>query len=192
MIQWAADEGAAPGERLGRPRALDANAEIEDGGSVEQRDYGGRNVHYGVREHGMGAIVNGLNLHGLRAFGSTFFNFLDYMKGAVRLAALMHLPAIHVYTHDSIGLGEDGPTHQPIEQLAHLRATPNVNVVRPADANETALALAVRARADTTARARWCSAARACRSSTRTAIPDDAIDRGAYVLREGSQGASPT
>ena len=113
---------------------------IEDGGSVTPDDYAGRNVHYGVREHGMGAIVNGLNLHGLQAFGSTFFNFLDYMKGAVRLAALMHLPSIFVFTHDSIGLGEDGPTHQPIEQLAHLRATPNIYVVRPADANETALA----------------------------------------------------
>ena len=75
-------------------------------------------MHYGVREHAMEAIVNGLNLHGLKAFGSTFFNFLDYKKAAVRLAALMHLPVIHVYTHDSIGLGEDGPTHQPIEQLA--------------------------------------------------------------------------
>ena len=88
----------------------------------------------------MGAIVNGLNLHGLRAFGSTFFTFSDYMKGAIRLGAIQHLPAIYVFTHDSIGLGEDGPTHQPIEQLAHLRATPNLYMVRPAGANETALA----------------------------------------------------
>ncbi len=116
------------------------NTEIEDGGSVTRDDYSGRNVHYGVREHGMAAIVNGLNLHGLRAFGSTFFNFVDYNKPSVRLAALMGLGVIHVYTHDSIGLGEDGPTHQPVEQLTALRATPNVNVVRPADANETALA----------------------------------------------------
>ena len=139
VIQWAAAQvphlvsGSADLEPS-------TNTEIDGGGSVTRDDYSGRNVHYGVREHGMGAVVNGLNLHGLRAFGSTFFNFLDYMKGSVRLAALMHLPVIQVYTHDSIGLGEDGPTHQPIEQLAHLRATPNVNAVRPADANETALA----------------------------------------------------
>src|SRR5260370_36029041 len=88
----------------------------------------------------MGAILNGLNLHYFRAFGGTFFNFNDYMKGAVRLAALMKLPAIYVYTHDSIGLGEDGPTHQPIEQLAQPRAMPQINVVRPAGAHETARA----------------------------------------------------
>ena len=88
----------------------------------------------------MGAIVNGLGLHGFRAFGATFLTFSDYMRGAVRLSALMKLPSIWVYTHDSIGLGEDGPTHQPIEQLAGLRAMPRLNVVRPADANETALA----------------------------------------------------
>ena len=139
VIQWVA--GRVPtlvsGSADLEPSTL---TEIDDGGSVTRDDYSGRNVHYGVREHGMGAVVNGLNLHGVRAFGSTFFNFLDYMKGAVRLAALMHLPVIQVYTHDSIGLGEDGPTHQPVEQLAHLRATPNINAVRPADANETALA----------------------------------------------------
>src|SRR5258706_869206 len=88
----------------------------------------------------MGGVVNGLVLHGLRAFGSTFLIFSDYMKGAMRLSALMKIPSIWVFTHDSIGLGEDGPTHQPIEQLAHLRATPNMRVVRPAGANETALA----------------------------------------------------
>ena len=139
VIQWVA--GRVPtlvsGSADLEPSTL---TEIDGGGSVTRDDYSGRNVHYGVREHGMGAIVNGLNLHGVRAFGSTFFNFLDYMKGSVRLAALMHLPVIQVYTHDSIGLGEDGPTHQPVEHLAHLRATPNINVVRPADANETALA----------------------------------------------------
>ena len=113
---------------------------IDDGGSVAPGDYSGRNVHYGVREHAMGAIVNGLVLHGLRAFGSTFFNFLDYMKPAVRLASLMEITSIFVYMHDSIGLGEDGPTHQPVEQLATLRAQPNMYCVRPGDANETALA----------------------------------------------------
>ena len=99
--------------------------------------YDGRYLRFGVREHGMGGIVNGLAVSHLRAFGATFFNFLDYMKPAVRLSALMNIPAVWIYTHDSVGLGEDGPTHQPIEQLATLRATPNVTVFRPADANET-------------------------------------------------------
>jgi transketolase len=87
----------------------------------------------------MGAVVNGLTLTHIRAYGGTFFNFLDYMKASVRLSALMNIPSIWVYTHDSIGLGEDGPTHQPIEQLATLRATPNMTVFRPADANETSV-----------------------------------------------------
>ena len=97
----------------------------------------GRYLRFGVREHGMTTIVNGLALSYLRPYGGTFFNFMDYAKPAVRLAALMNIPAIWVYTHDSVGLGEDGPTHQPVEQLATLRATPNVAVFRPADANET-------------------------------------------------------
>src|SRR3712207_8819945 len=88
----------------------------------------------------MGAIVNGLTLHGFRAYGATFLIFSDYMRAAIRLAALMELPSIFVFTHDSIGLGEDGPTHQPIEQLAALRAMPRLHVIRPAGANETALA----------------------------------------------------
>src|ERR1700760_4854667 len=113
---------------------------IDEADSVEPGDYGGRNLHFGIREHAMGAIVNGLNLHYLRAFGATFFTFSDYMRGSVRLAALMKLGSIFVYTHDSIGLGEGGPTHQPIEHLAGLVAVPAPSVVRPAGANETALA----------------------------------------------------
>ncbi len=105
---------------------------------LERGRYDGRYLRFGVREHGMGAITSGLVLSGLRAYAGTFFNFLDYMKPAVRLSALMNIPAIWVYTHDSVGLGEDGPTHQPIEQLATLRATPNMTVFRPADANEVA------------------------------------------------------
>ena len=139
VIQWAA---AQVPELIGGSADLASSTltTIEDGGDVAPGEYAGRNLHFGVREHGMGAILNGLNLHYFRAYGGTFFNFNDYMKGAVRLAALMRLPAIFLYTHDSIGLGEDGPTHQPIEQLAHLRAVPQLNVVRPAGANETALA----------------------------------------------------
>ncbi len=101
----------------------------------------GRTLHFGIREHGMGAILNGIVLHGgTRPYGGTFLIFSDYMRPAVRLAALMKLPVIYVWTHDSIGLGEDGPTHQPIEQLSALRAIPGLDVVRPADANETAWA----------------------------------------------------
>ena len=109
---------------------------LEGDKSLEADDPGGRIMHFGVREHAMGAIVNGLVLSKLRAFGATFLTFSDYMRPALRLAALMELPVFHVFTHDSIGLGEDGPTHQPIEQLVALRAIPNMIVLRPADANE--------------------------------------------------------
>ena len=101
----------------------------------------GRVLHFGIREHAMGSIMNGITLHGLtRVYGGTFLVFSDYMRPAVRLAALMKLPVTYVWTHDSIGLGEDGPTHQPIEHLAALRAIPGLDVVRPADANETVVA----------------------------------------------------
>lgn len=104
-------------------------------------DWYGRTLHFGIREHAMGSILSGIVLHGpTRAYGGTFLQFADYMRGAVRLAALMNIPAIYVWTHDSIGLGEDGPTHQPIEHLASLRAIPRLSVVRPADPNETAAA----------------------------------------------------
>ncbi len=101
----------------------------------------GRTLHFGIREHAMGSILSGIVLHGLtRAYGGTFFTFSDYMRGAVRLAAVMGVPAVYVWTHDSIGLGEDGPTHQPVEHLAAVRAIPGLDIVRPADANETAAA----------------------------------------------------
>jgi transketolase len=104
-------------------------------------DWYGRVLHFGIREHGMGSILNGIALHGLtRPYGGTFLVFSDYMRPAVRLAAIMGLPVTYVWTHDSIGLGEDGPTHQPVEHLAALRAIPGLDVVRPADANETAVA----------------------------------------------------
>ncbi|HEX7351487.1 transketolase [Brachybacterium sp.] len=104
-------------------------------------DVYGRTLHFGIREHGMGSILSGISLHGLtRPYGGTFFQFADYMRGAVRLASLMKVPATYVWTHDSIGLGEDGPTHQPVEHLAAYRAIPNLSIVRPADANETAQA----------------------------------------------------
>jgi transketolase len=108
----------------------------DDAGDFRAGNYGGRNFHFGVREHGMGAALNGMAVSKLRAFGGTFFNFTDYMRPSMRLAALMEIPTIYVLTHDSIGLGEDGPTHQPVEQLASLRAMPHMIVMRPGDASE--------------------------------------------------------
>ncbi|UCE07745.1 MAG: transketolase [bacterium] len=109
---------------------------IENSTSFNKSNYHGRNFHFGIREHAMGAIVNGMALSKLRSYGATFFVFSDYMRPAIRLAALMGQPSIFIFTHDSIGLGEDGPTHQPVEQLASLRAMPSLEVIRPADANE--------------------------------------------------------
>ena len=108
----------------------------EGAGDFQSFSYGGRNLHFGVREHAMGAAVSGMVMSNLRAFGATFFNFTDYMRPSMRLAALMEIPALYVMTHDSIGVGEDGPTHEPIEQIASLRAMPNMLVLRPGDANE--------------------------------------------------------
>jgi transketolase len=112
------------------------NLTFEGAGDFYAGEYRGRNLHFGVREHAMGAIVNGMSVSRLRAYSATFFNFSDYMRPSMRLAALMETPSIFIFTHDSIGLGEDGPTHQPIEQLASLRAMPNMLVLRPGDANE--------------------------------------------------------
>lgn len=109
---------------------------FEGAGDFEAENYAGRNFHFGIREHAMGAVLNGMSLVKVRAFGSGFFIFVDYMRGSLRLSAFMELPVIYVFTHDSIGVGEDGPTHQPIEQLAHMRAIPGLIVIRPADANE--------------------------------------------------------
>ncbi|WP_199099094.1 transketolase [Dyella sp. ASV21] len=148
----------------------------------------GRNIHFGVREHAMGAIVNGLAAHGgFIPFGSTFLIFSDYMRPPIRLAALMGLHIVHVFTHDSIALGEDGPTHQPVEQLANLRAIPNLVVIRPADANETAVAWRVAVEAHgpvalvltrqnlpTLDRQRYASA--------------DGVRQGAYILSDAPSG----
>lgn len=147
----------------------------------------GRNLHFGIREHGMGAILNGIALHGgTRPYGATFLQFADYMRGAVRLAALMSTDVYYVWTHDSIGLGEDGPTHQPVEHLAALRAIPNLSVIRPADANETVQAWAAALKAP---------AAPKALILTRQNVPvldgtaekaAEGVARGAYVLVESS------
>ncbi|MFD5247865.1 transketolase [Amycolatopsis sp. NPDC058340] len=146
----------------------------------------GRTLHFGIREHAMGSILNGIALHGgTRPYGGTFLIFSDYMRPAVRLAALMRLPVVYVWTHDSIGLGEDGPTHQPVEQLASLRAIPGLSVVRPADANETAHA--------------WKAVLEdiggpAGLALTRQDVPTlegtsaEGVSRGGYVLAEASSG----
>jgi transketolase len=186
IIQWAAAE--VP-EMIGGSADLAPSTLtlIDGGGSVEAGEFGGRNLHFGIREHAMGAIVNGLVLSGFRAYGAGFLIFSDYMKGSIRLAAIMGIPSTFVFTHDSIGVGEDGPTHQPIEQLVTLRATPNLDVVRPAGFNETGLA--------------WRHALRQTDRPTvlalsrqglpvwdPAAVPDDAIERGAYVLRDSAGG----
>jgi transketolase len=107
-----------------------------DASDFSSENYAGRNFHFGIREHAMGAILNGMSLVKVRPFGSGFFIFVDYMRGSLRLSALMEIPVIYVFTHDSIGVAEDGPTHQPIEQLAHMRAMPGLITIRPCDANE--------------------------------------------------------
>jgi transketolase len=163
---------------------------LEGYGDLQVETPNGRNLHFGVREHAMGAILNGMALHGgLIPFGGTFLVFTDYMRPAIRLAALMELPVIYVWTHDSVWIGEDGPTHQPVEQLAALRAIPNLEVMRPADANETAAAWRV---------ALERSDGPTGLVLTRQALPilerDEArgaeeLERGAYVLRDGHSGS---
>jgi transketolase len=167
------------------------NTKIESSGVFSHHAYHERNIHFGVREHAMGAIINGMALHGgVVPFGGTFLVFSDYMRPAIRLAALMGVPSTFVFTHDSIGLGEDGPTHQPVEHLASLRAIPGLTVFRPADANETAAA--------------WVTALslkgpRAFALS-RQALPilevgadvmRKGVARGAYVVAEAEGGQKP-
>jgi transketolase len=149
----------------------------------------GRILHFGIREHAMGGILNGITVHGgTRVFGGTFLVFSDYMRGSVRLAALMKIPVIYVWTHDSIGLGEDGPTHQPVEHLAALRAIPGLDVVRPADATETAIAWRTtlehtdRPTALVLSRQNLPVLDRSVYSSA------DGVAQGAYVLAEASTG----
>jgi len=155
---------------------------IDGSESYSAADYDGRNLHFGVREHGMGSVVNGMALSHLRSYGATFLVFSDYMRAPIRLSAIMEVAATWVFTHDSIGVGEDGPTHQPIEQLASLRAIPGLDTIRPGDANETVAA--------------WRATMKAGSSPTalvlsRQAIPTldrekyasaDGLERGAYVL----------
>jgi len=152
--------------------------------AVSRTDFGGNYLHYGIREHGMAAAMNGITLHGgFRAYGGTFLAFADYCRPSIRLSALMGIPVTYVMTHDSIGLGEDGPTHQPVETLASLRAMPNLTVIRPADAVETAEAWEIAATAKTTPTVLCLS-----RQGLPTVRTDHTCEnrtrRGAYLLRE--------
>jgi transketolase len=189
VLQWAASR--VP-ELVGGSADLSPSTltTIADAGSVERDSFDGRNLHFGIREHAMGAVVNGLTLHYLRGYGSTFLVFSDYMRGSIRLAALMRLPSIFVFTHDSIGLGEDGPTHQPIEHLAALRAMPGITVIRPAGANETAMAWAY-AIAATDHPSALVLSRQGIPTWNPSAIPRDAIERGAYVLRDSYREPDP-
>jgi transketolase len=161
---------------------------FDGAGDFEANKYGARNLHFGIREHAMGAIVNGMSLCKLRAYGATFLIFSDYMRAPIRLASLMEIPVIHVFTHDSIGLGEDGPTHQPVEQLPSLRAIPGLIDLRPGDANEVveawrvimqlqhkeALLILTRQSVPTLDRAKYASAA--------------GLAKGAYILADAPDG----
>ena len=164
------------------------NLVFEGAGDFFTNEYKGRNIHFGVREHGMGAAVNGLTLTGLRGFSATFFNFSDYMRASMRLAALMEIPVLFIFTHDSIGVGEDGPTHQPVEQLASLRAMPNMLVIRPGDANEVteAYKLAVQhAHGPST----LVFSRQAIPTFDRTKYaPASGVSKGAYILADADGG----
>ncbi|MGM0386397.1 MAG: transketolase family protein, partial [Actinomycetota bacterium] len=177
----------------GQPSFLPPDRQSED----FQGNIYGRTLHFGIREHGMGAIVNGITLHGLtRPYGGTFFIFADYMRAAVRLAALMGIPSTFVWTHDSVGVGEDGPTHQPIEHLTAYRAIPNLDIVRPGDANETAQAWrGILTRTDRPAglvlsRQNLPVPARGDDEATADSLASaDGVLKGAYVLVEAEGGA---
>jgi transketolase len=152
-------------------------------------DWYGRTLHFGIREHGMGAILNGIVLHGgTRPYGGTFLVFSDYMRPSVRLAALMKLPVIYVWTHDSIGLGEDGPTHQPVEQITALRAIPGLDVVRPADANETAWAWRLALEHTDRPTALCLTRQNLPVLDRSTLAPASDMDKGGYVLADASDG----
>jgi transketolase len=164
------------------------NLTFEGAGDFFPDAYHGRNIHFGVREHAMGAIVNGMTLSKLRAFSATFFNFSDYMRPSMRLGALMEIPAIYIFTHDSIGVGEDGPTHQPVEQLASYRAMPNMLVFRPGDANEVVEAYKI-AIQHTHGPSTMVFTRQAMPTFDRTKYaPASGVAKGAYVLADAAGG----
>ena len=153
-----AAERALAGRRRGRPHRLDRDVGLtfEGAGDFSAEDRGGRYLHFGVREHGMRRASTASSLSKLRPYGATYLIFSDYAREPIRLSALMEIPAIWIFTHDSIGLGEDGPTHQPVEQLASLRAMPGLVTIRPCDANEAVEAWRVLMTAAPLSRPRSC------------------------------------
>jgi transketolase len=161
---------------------------FDGAGDFEPGNYAGKNLHFGIREHAMMASVNGLSLSKLRAFGATFFIFSDYARPAIRLAAIMELPAIFVFTHDAMGDGEDGPTHQPVEQLASMRAIPGLVVIRPGDANEVAEAYRYIMRLRHEPAALVLSRQPLPTLDRTKYAPASGVSRGAYVLAEASGG----
>ncbi len=171
--------------------ASSTNTIIKNESSISATNPGGRNFHFGIREHGMGSVMNGMSLHGgVRPYGATFLIFSDYMRPALRLAAIMAQPTIYVFTHDSIGLGEDGPTHQPIEQLSTLRAIPNFTLIRPADASETAEAWRAAIK-HTTGPVALVLTRQKLGFIDRSEYADARLlARGAYVLKESPGGAA--
>jgi transketolase len=172
---------------------VESTKTVFDGAGEFSRVHAGRNVPFGIREHGMGAIVNGACAHGgiVKPYGSTFLMFSDYMRGSVRLSALMGLPVVWVWTHDSIGLGEDGPTHQPIEHYASLRAIPRLWVVRPGDANETVVAWRVALQRDDGPVALLLSRQNIPTLDRDVVASADGLERGGYVLWDSDGDATP-
>ena len=169
--------------------APSTNTLLKGAGDLEAGGYGARNMHFGIREHGMGGILNGMALHGgVRPYGATFLVFSDYMRPSIRLAALMGLPVVYVFTHDSVGLGEDGPTHQPVEHLAALRAIPNLTVMRPADGPETAQAWRAALLRRDGPTAMVLTRQKVAVIDRARFAPADGVLRGAYVLAEAGGG----
>ncbi len=165
------------------------NTHIVEAASVGPDNFGGRNLHFGIREHGMGAILNGMALHGgLRVIGATFLVYSDYMRGAVRIAALSRIPVTYVWTHDSIWVGEDGPTHQPVEHLMALRVIPNLTVIRPGDANEVIEAWKVAMEHRTGPVALILTRQNVPTVDRSTSAAAEGLQRGAYVLAEADGG----
>ncbi|RMG01813.1 MAG: transketolase, partial [Planctomycetota bacterium] len=161
---------------------------FDDAGHFSADNRAGRNLHFGIREHVMGSIANGMALCGLKAYTGTFFVFSDYMRPPMRLAALMELPVVYIFTHDSIGVGEDGPTHQPVEHLAALRAIPNLTVIRPADANEVAEAYRVAIRSTRTPTALVLTRQALPTVDRAELAPASELAKGAYVLKDAPEG----
>jgi transketolase len=165
---------------------------FDGAGDFQPDDRAGRNLHFGIREHASAAIANGLSVSKLRPYWSGFLIFSDYARGSIRLSALMEIPVIHVFTHDSIGVGEDGPTHQPVEQLASLRAMPGLLVFRPADANEVAECWRVVMRLQHEPAAMILSRQALPTLDRSEVAPAEGVARGAYVLAEADTGGHET